>query len=105
MNEPSTHASDDAMVARQQTLNRQRTPGLVLLLVTVATLFILPEYLTPPYDVMLMGLGSAAMLTLFLYLYPESFRSRGGSLVPALCLVVAGWLLTAVATALPLIWP
>ena len=101
MNDPSTHA---AMVARQQQLNRQQTrSGLVLLVVTVATLFILPQYLTSPYDGMSMGFGSAAILTVFLYLYPESFRSRGGSLVPALCLVIALWLSAAVTTALSLI--
>jgi len=99
MNGPSTHAA-----IREQTLNR-RTPGLAFILVTVATVFILPEYLMPPYDGMCMGLGSAALFSVFFYLYPESLRSRGGSLVPALCLVVALWLLTAVATALPLIWP
>ena len=104
MNEPSTHASDAAMAARQQTQNRQQTQaGLVLVVVAVATLFILPEYLTPPYDVMSMGFGSAAILTVFLYLYPESFRSRGGSLVPAFCLVAALWLLAVVSTVLSLI--
>ncbi len=105
MTEPSTHPSDAAIAARQQTLNRQQTQAgrLVLLAVTVVTLFILPEYLTSPYDGMCMGFGSAALLTAFLYLYPESLRSRGGSLVPALCLVVALWLLAVVATALPLI--
>ena len=100
----STHVSDAAMTARQQTLNRQQTwAGLVLLVVTVATLFILPQYLTSPYEDISMGFGSAAILTTFLCLYPESFRSRGGSLVPALCLVVALWLSAVATTALSLI--
>ncbi len=103
MNGSSTHASDDAM-ARQQIQNRQQTlAGLALLVVTVATLFILPQYLKSPYEGMAMGFGSAAILTTFLYLYPESFRSRGGSLVPALCLAVALWLSAAVTTALSLV--
>ena len=104
MNEPSTHACDDAVIARQQTLNRQQTQaGVVLIVVTVATLFILPQYMPPPYDGMSMSFGSAAILTIFVYLYPESFRSRGGSLVPALGLVAALWLSAAVTTALSLI--
>ena len=106
MNEPSTHESDTAMAAgqQQQTLNRQQTQtGLVLLAVTGTTLLILPRYLTSPYDVMSMGFGAAAILTTLLYLYPELLRSRGGSLVPAFCLVVALWLSAVVTTALSLI--
>ena len=104
MNEPTTHARDAAMATRQQTQYRQQTQaGLVWVVVAVATLFILPEYLTPPFDVMFMGLGAAAMLTVFLYLYPDSLRSRGGSLVPAFCLVAALWLLAVVSTVLSLI--
>lgn len=104
MNEPTTHADDAAMVARQQTLNRRQTQaGLVLAIVAVATLFILPQYLTPPYGGMSMGFGSAAILTVLLYLNPESLRSRGGSLVPACCLVAALWLSAVVTTVLSLI--
>jgi hypothetical protein len=104
MNEPTTHARDAAMATRQQTQNRQQTQaGLVWVVVAVATLFILPEYLTPPYDVMFMSFGSAALLTVFLCLHPESFRSRSGSLVPAFFLVAALWLLAVVSTVLSLI--
>ena len=106
VNEPSTRESDAAMEARQQqqqTLNRQQTlTGLVLLVVILATFFILPRYLTPPYDTMSMGFGSAATLTILLYLNPDSLRSRGGSLVPAICLVVALWLSAVATTALSL---
>ena len=92
------------MVARQQKLNRQQThTGLVFLVVTVAIVFIIPEYLTPPYDGMWMGFGSAASFSVFFYLYPESLRSRGGSLVPALCLSAALWLLVTVAAVVSLI--
>ena len=103
MNDPSTR---DAIVARQQKLIRQQThTGLVSLVVTlacVAALFILPQ-LTPPYDVMSMGLGSAAGLTALLVFNPKSLRSRGGSLVPAWFLVAALWLLAVVSTVVSLI--
>ena len=103
MNDPSTHANDAAMTSRQQTQNRPQTQaGLVFVVIAVATLF-LTEYLTPPYDVISMGLSSAAIMTVFLYLYPEPFRSRGGSLVPAWCLVAALWMLTVVSTVVSLI--
>ena len=101
MNDPSTHA---AMVARQQKLNRQQThTGLVFLVVTVAIVFIIPEYLTPPYDVMWMSFGSAALFSVFFYLYRESLRSRSGSLVPARCLVAALWMSAAVTAVVSLI--
>ena len=73
------------------------------MVVAVAILFILPEYLTPPFDVMFMGLGAAAMFTVFSYLYPDSLRSRSGSLVPAYCLVAALWVLAVVSTVVSLI--
>jgi len=102
MSEP--HASDAATAARQQTPDCQRTqPGLVWVVVSVVILFILPEYLTAPYDGMSMGLGAAALFTVFLYRYPEPFRSRRGSLVSAFCLVAALWLLVVVSTVLSFI--
>jgi hypothetical protein len=45
-----------------------------------------------------MGLGAAAMLTVFLYLYPDSLRSRSGSLVTAYGLVAALWVLAIFST-------
>ncbi len=102
MNESSSHPSDAAMAARQQTLNRQQTQAgrWLLVAVTVVVLFILPQYLAPPYDSVSMGFGAASILTAYFCLYPESLRSRGGSLVPALCLVVALWASAVVTTAL-----
>jgi hypothetical protein len=99
MNEPPTRTSGTALAARQQTQNRrQNLAGLAFMVVAVAILFILPEYLTPPIDVLFMGLGAAAMLTVFLYLYPDSLRSRSGSLVTAYGLVAALWVLAIFST-------
>ena len=90
------------LVSKHKIASKPRR-GLVWVVVAVATLFILPEYLTPPYDVMFMSFGSATLLAVFLYLNPKPFRSRGGSLVPAFCLVAALWLLAVVSTVLSLI--
>ena len=102
MSEP--HASDAATAARQQTPDCQRTqPGVVWVVLSVIILFILPEYLAAPYDGMSMGRGAAALFTVFLYLYPDPFRSRRGSLASALCLVAALWLLVVVSTVISFI--
>lgn len=104
MNEPTPHAQDAGMAVRQQTPNRmQIQPGMVFVVGAVVTLFILPKYLSPPSDVMFMSFGSAVLLAVFVYVNPESFRSRGGSLVPAFCLVGVLWLLAVVSTVLSLI--
>ena len=104
MNNPKTHSNDAANVARQQTLNRQQTmAGLALLAVAVVILFILPEYLSSPFDVMVMGFGSATLMTIYLHMYPESLRSRGGSLLTAFCLVAAMWLLAVVVMVVSLV--
>ena len=84
------------MVTRQQKLNRQQTrTELGVLVIVVIALFIVPQ-LAPPYDVMLIGFGSAAVLTILLCMNPTSLRSRGGSLVTGWILVAALWLLAVV---------
>ncbi|MCA9216932.1 MAG: hypothetical protein KDB27_27875 [Planctomycetales bacterium] len=101
MNDPLSLA---AKLALQQNLNRQQTwAGLVLIVVSVAALFVLPNHLAAPFDAMCMGFGSAAIFTVFLYLFPEALRSRGGSLVSAVCLVVALWLMAALTAVVLLI--
>ncbi len=87
------------MSALQQELNSQQHYGWGFTIVTVAILFFLPQYLPPLYGNMLMGFGSAAMLTIFLFLCPESLRSRRGSLNAARYLVATLWLLAAASTA------
>ena len=101
MIDPAKHADS---VVRQRKLNRQQTySGLVFLAVAVAILFILPDYLSSPYDGMAMGFGAAALFSVFFYENPEALRSRTGSLVPGICLGAALWLLAALTAIVQLI--
>jgi hypothetical protein len=49
--------------------------------------------------------GGAAIMTAYVLVLPDSFRSRRGSLTLAICLVTAMWLAALVVTALSWIRP
>lgn len=59
-------------------------------------------FIFPRYGGIAIMVGNASVLSLLVLGLPESFRSRRGSLTPAICLVAAMWLGAAVTTALTL---
>ena len=63
----------------------------------LSVFFILPRYGSTAVMV-----GCAGMLSAYVMLLPERFRSRGGSLTAAVCLVTAMWIAAAVIAALTL---
>jgi hypothetical protein len=82
---------------------RQQNRAGLLLLITIVVLFILPQFIPSPFGEMVMVFGSAIVLTTYVYLQPDSFRSRSGSLTMAICLVTAMWLGAVVVTVISLI--
>ena len=104
MNDPSVESSESGLAVRQQAQHRRQVQvGLVSVVFVVVTLFVVPEYLPAPWDAIAMGIASAAGLTVLVCWIPESFRSRSGSLIPALCLVAALWFLAVITTVVSLI--
>jgi len=67
------------------------------MLCVVCLLFILPRYGSVAVMV-----GCASILSAYVAVLPESFRSRSGSMMAATCLVAAMWVAAAVTTALTL---
>ena len=63
----------------------------------LSLLFILPRY----GDIVVM-VGCASVLSAYVAVLPEHFRSRSGSMMAATCLVTAMWVAAAVITALTL---
>jgi hypothetical protein len=63
----------------------------------LSVLFILPRYGSAAVMV-----GCAGMLSAYVMLLPDRFRSRSGSLTAAVCLVTAMWIAAAVIAALTL---
>ena len=63
----------------------------------LSVFFILPRY--GSWAVMV---GCAGMLSAYVAVLPESFRSRSGSMTAATCLVAGMWVAAAVITALTL---
>lgn len=67
-------------------------------IVCVLSLFVL----LPRYGSVAVMVGSASILSAYVAVLPESFRSRSGSMMAAICLAAAMWVAAAVITALTL---
>jgi len=59
-------------------------------------------FVLPQYGGMAVMVGCASVLSVYVAVLPESFRSRSGSMMTAICLVAAMWVAAAVITALTL---
>jgi len=90
-----------AVFLREQ--EKEQYKGAISVALTIVVIFILPEFVPSPFDVIVMGFGSAILLTALVLSKPASFRSRSGSLIPAICLGAAMWLFAAVTTVISLI--
>ena len=82
---------------------RQQNRATLLMVFTLVIIFILPQFIPAPFGEMVMGFGATISFTAYVLLQPDSFRSRSGSLMQAICLVTAMWILLVVVTALKLI--
>ena len=73
------------------------TPPYFLMICALSVFFILPRY-----GSIAVMVGCASILSAYVAVLPESFRSRSGSMMTASCLVAAMWVAAAVITALTL---
>lgn len=60
------------------------------------------SFILPRYGSMAFMVGCASILSAYVVVLPEHFRSRSGSMVTASCLVAAMWVGAAVITAMTL---
>jgi hypothetical protein len=90
--------------AIQKAWNRQHKRAAVLMAIPLLAGFVCARLAPPVLGNIGMAVGPAMGLTIGLALIPEDFRSRSGSLTPAVWLVAAMWVAAAVITALTLIW-
>jgi MFS superfamily sulfate permease-like transporter len=102
MKAPETHSMEAAIAFFREHAKQQRKATLLMVL-TIVLLFILPHFIPSPFDGMVIGFGSAIVLTTCVYRQPHSFRSRSGSLTMAICLVAALWLCAVIGTVFSLI--
>lgn len=59
-------------------------------------------FILPRYNGIAVMMGCAAILSAYVVVMPQSFRTSSGSLMTAFCLVAAMWLTAAVITVLTL---
>jgi hypothetical protein len=75
-----------------QEWNRQHYRASILIVIPVLAGFVLAEVPPPVLGNIGMAVGPAIGLTIGLALIPRDFRSRSGSLTPAMWLVAAMWI-------------
>lgn len=84
-------------------LNKQHKKTAALMAIPLLAGFACAQFAPPVLGSIAIALAPAAALTIGLALIPTDFRTRTGSLTPAICLVAALWLCAAVGTAFSLI--
>lgn len=89
--------------AIQKVWSRQHNRAAVLMAIPLLAGFACARFAPPVLGNIGMAVGPAIGLTIALALIPRDFRSRSGSLTPAIWLVAAMWVAAAVITALTLI--
>lgn len=60
--------------------------------------FLAAQIVPSPFGIIAMAVGPAIGLSIGVRLIPNDFRSRSGSVTPAICLVVAMWIAALVTT-------
>jgi hypothetical protein len=75
-----------------QAWTRQHNRAGLLMAIPLVAGFVLAQSVPPALGNIAMVVGPAIALTLGLFLIPTDFRSRSGSLTPAICLVTGMWI-------------
>jgi len=75
-----------------QEWNRQHNRASILMAIPILAGFVLARFAPPVLGNIGMAAGPAIGLTIGLALIPRDFRSRSGSLTPAIWLVAAMWI-------------
>ena len=82
---------------------KQQTKAAFLCLLALFVVFVVPRFVPAPFGLIVMLVGGAASFSASCYLFPQSLRSRSGSLTPAFCLLAFVWLCAAVTILLSLV--
>ena len=91
------HEQTPAIMKTTITLKKTVAHPYFSLACVVAVLFVLPRY-----GGIATMVGCATVLSAYVSTFPDRFRSRSGSLTPAVCLVTAMWAAAAVIAVLSL---
>ena len=103
MKTPETQGIEDARALFLAAHARQQRKAALVALLTLVAIYVLPELAPSPYDGVMRIVGAAASFSACVALFPQSLRSRSGSLAPALCLSAALWVAAIVVTVLSLL--
>jgi hypothetical protein len=94
---------EEAKAAFLAAQTKRQTEAAFLCMLTLFVIFVLPRFVPAPFGQIIMAVGGAALFSAYFYLFPQTLRSRSGSLTPAFCLLAFVWLCAAVTTLVSLI--
>jgi len=91
---------EEAKAAFLAARTKEQTKSAFLCMLVLFVIFVLPHFLPAPFGQIVMGVGGAAGFSAYFAMYPQSLRSRSGSMTAAFCLLAFLWLGAAVTTLL-----
>jgi hypothetical protein len=98
MKTSEVHNIGETKAAFLDAQRKQAIKSWLLCMLALFVIFVLPNFVPAPFDQIVMGVGSATVFSALVSMFPQSFRSRSGSLTPALCLLTFLWLGVTVTT-------
>ena len=101
MNMPEVLSQEEADAVVKARSEQHYTAALLVGVVLVAG-YLIAQVAPPVSEYIAMTVGPAIGLTLMVSLLPTSFRSRSGSMTPAICLIAAMWIMAVVVSGLAL---
>lgn len=84
MKTPQTQGIEEARATFLASQVRPNEKAAFLVILTLLAVYVLPACAPSPYDGIMLVVGAAASFSACVALFPQSLRSRSGSLTPAL---------------------
>jgi hypothetical protein len=103
MNTTEVQRIEEAKASFLAAQTEQQVRAAYLGMLALFVIFVLPRFVPAPFDQIIMVAGAAASFSAYFCLFPQTLRSRRGSLAPAFCLLAFVWLCAAVTILLSLL--
>jgi hypothetical protein len=96
MNAHEGQTIDETKAAFLAKRAKDQTRAALLCLLTGFLVYVMPRLVPAPFGPIMMAFGGAASFSVFFLMFPQTLRSRSGSLKPALCFLAFVWLCAAI---------
>lgn len=101
MNMPEVLSQEEADAALEER-TRQHYKATLLIAALLVVCYVIAQAAPPVSEYIAMTVGPALGMTLMVSVMRESFRSRSGSMTPAICLIAFMWIMAVVVSVMAL---